>query len=294
MRHINAFQGNLKKKKYFEGYYYKISQGDISFSIIVGVILGKDPHSFIQVLESFDSYYIRYPLEAFKYEKKKLEIKIENNIFTNEYMELDINTEDLIFNGRVNFKDIVPYKNIMGFFKHFPFMECKHHIVHLSSLAEGKVKINNNEIILDNANSYIEKDLGRSFPKHYIWLQGHNHDDDVSVLFSTAKIPYLGLSFEGIISCIKYGDKIINISTYNRAELVKKSKQQVIILNKKYTLTINILEFDSKKLIAPANGKMEKEILESVNGRINFILKDKKDNILFDTICENCGIEFVE
>ncbi len=293
MRNLDAFQGNLKKKKYFEGYYYKISQDDFVISFIVGVVLGNDSHSFIQILENNKSIYLRYPLEAFQYKKNKFKVKIENNIFTDKYINLDIDDEKIKIKTFLSFFDIIkPKKSIMGPFRYFPFMECKHHIVHLTSKSSGIVNLNDTTIILKNAKSYIEKDYGKSFPKQYTWIQGN--DIDQPFMLSIARIPYLGIKFQGIISIIKYNNRFINISTYNGAEIVRSNKEQVIILNRKYTLILTVLSHDDAPLMAPIDANMEKEIFESNNAKINILLKDKNDKTLFQETCSNCGFEYVE
>lgn len=47
-----VFQGNLKKKNYFEGWYFKNVTQDLSctLSIIPGIsLVENDPHAFIQI-----------------------------------------------------------------------------------------------------------------------------------------------------------------------------------------------------------------------------------------------------
>lgn len=48
------FQGHLKKKHYFEGWYFKQVTGDLLYTvaIIPGIsIVKNDPHAFIQVMD---------------------------------------------------------------------------------------------------------------------------------------------------------------------------------------------------------------------------------------------------
>ena len=47
------------------------------------------------------------------------------------------------------------------------------------------------------------------------------------------------------------------------------------------------------KLFAPVNGKMEKNIFESINSLINLTLQ-KDGNIIFSDYSENCGIEIIK
>jgi tocopherol cyclase len=60
------FQGNLKMKNYFEGWYFKHASRDLKqvYSFIPGVSLTEnDPHAFIQVINGITGKtdYITYP-----------------------------------------------------------------------------------------------------------------------------------------------------------------------------------------------------------------------------------------
>lgn len=74
--HPEIFQGDLRKKNYFEGWYFKHVSKDLNHvcSIIPGISLtGKSSHAFIQVIDGITGItdYITYPLEQFTWEKKK-------------------------------------------------------------------------------------------------------------------------------------------------------------------------------------------------------------------------------
>jgi tocopherol cyclase len=68
------FQGNMKKKNYFEGWYFKHVSQDLKhvLSFIPGISLTEnDPHSFIQVINGITgkTEYISYPLDEFIWDK---------------------------------------------------------------------------------------------------------------------------------------------------------------------------------------------------------------------------------
>ena len=67
--HPGVYHGLNKKPPFFEGWYYKLVSADEKHkvAIIPGVILGKDAHAFIQVLNGVDgkTAYHEYPLEHF-------------------------------------------------------------------------------------------------------------------------------------------------------------------------------------------------------------------------------------
>ena len=74
-----VFQGNLRRKNYFEGWYFKQVSADLAntVAIIPGIsIVKNDPHSFIQVMNGSTGYtdYVRYPLDALRWKTKEFDI----------------------------------------------------------------------------------------------------------------------------------------------------------------------------------------------------------------------------
>ncbi len=69
------YHGWGKKPPFFEGWYFKLvsADGKQKVAIIPGVILGKDAHAFIQVLEgvSGKTAYHTFPLETFQADPRK-------------------------------------------------------------------------------------------------------------------------------------------------------------------------------------------------------------------------------
>ncbi len=88
----------------------------------------------------------------------------------------------------------------MGWYAFVPFMECYHAVIGFDHPLEGKININGNEIDFTGGRGYIEKDYGKSFPSYYIWMQSnHFETEEISVMASVAKIPWLGSSFDGFV-----------------------------------------------------------------------------------------------
>jgi hypothetical protein len=76
-----VFQGNLRKKHYFEGWYFKHVTQDLSctFSFIPGVsFVENDSHAFIQIMNGYtgNTNYIRYPLDDFRWDKRRLFLQV--------------------------------------------------------------------------------------------------------------------------------------------------------------------------------------------------------------------------
>jgi len=85
----NWFQGNQKKRNYFEGWYFKLVNPDNTavWAVIPGISLGpdeKESFPFIQVIngKTGDTHFIKYKTEEFVFSRKKFEISIAGNHFS--------------------------------------------------------------------------------------------------------------------------------------------------------------------------------------------------------------------
>lgn len=85
MRNPEVFQGKkcLKKNKdYFEGWYFKHSNGDMGISFIPGICINeKGKKAFIQVITNDTSYYVDYSIDDFSFCHNPFYIKIKDNFF---------------------------------------------------------------------------------------------------------------------------------------------------------------------------------------------------------------------
>ena len=100
------FQGHLKKKNYFEGWYYKHVSSDLDhvYAFIPGISLTEsDSHAFIQIIDGISgkTNYIPYPLEQFSWKNKQFAIKIGESEFSKYGMKLLIRNESLQVSGEV-------------------------------------------------------------------------------------------------------------------------------------------------------------------------------------------------
>ena len=149
------------------------------------------------------SYFVNYNIKEFKFDYKPFGIKIGNNSFSKEHINIDIEdkSQNLKIYGNIkytNSKDIstnIFSPNIMGPFSYILFMECNHAIISMQNTINGRININNEMISFNDNKGYIEKDWGCSFPKSYIWCQGNNFQKtNASFMFSLADIPLKVLS----------------------------------------------------------------------------------------------------
>lgn len=314
MRKINLvkypelFQGYKyldKNKNYFEGWYFKnINKDNIGISFIVGININNiDKNAFIQVITNDNSYYFNYDIDDFKYSNNPFYIRIKDNYFSfdNIYIDITDSKQDIIINGDIGYYNSININtsryspNIMGPFSYIPFMECNHTIISMKNNINGYLNINNKFIDFNNGIGYIEKDYGCSFPKSYIWCQGNNfNNSDVSFMLSIADIPFKLFNFRGVICSLIIDNYEYRFATYNNTKFVKYNidDKRINISLKKglYYLDISCKYLDGFKLIAPIKGKMNREIIESINENIRVILR-KEDKIIFSDISNNCGLE---
>ena len=304
------FQGVHKKKNYFEGWYYKIVDKDEtnSFAFIPGIAHDKDKnsHAFIQVIDSIEyrTEYNKFPISDFKYSDDSLEVSVGDNKFTRDMIQINMEDADYPVSGHLEFSQIQPFPKkwsrpgIMGPFSYVPFMECYHGVVNIHHQIKGQLMINNKLVDFTDGYGYIEKDWGRSFPKWWVWIQSnHFRDKEASLMFSIAKIPWLGSHFTGFISFLKLGEKMYLFATYSGAKIkhleYKDGIIDILVQDKNYSLSISGEYKENGVLIAPKNGLMERKISESISSTVKVVLKDRSGNIIFDDYGENSGLEVV-
>lgn len=306
------FQGNLKKKSYFEGWYFKIVDKSYRtiYAIIPGIALDKKggtSHAFIQILNGItaDYHYLQFPLSEFESSKDKFFIKIGTNRFSQTQITLDISREEIDMRGTLSFQDIVEFPraflrpNIMGPFTFLPFLQCYHGLVSLSSKIEGKLLINGESIDFSEGRNYIEKDYGISFPKHWVWMQSnHFQNESITLFFSIAEIPYLGLKFTGFLCTFTFEEDTIIFSPYSSAKItylhISKKSVEIKLENHKYILKIlakkaptnpngpdSIIQNENAVMRAPKKGLMIGKCIESMTASLQVELYQKTRKHLF-------------
>ncbi len=299
------YHGWGKKKRFFEGWYYKIVSKDekSAFAFIPGIAMDENGNkqAFIQILngKNSTSEYIKFPFESFKANSKKHIIEIDQNRFTTH--SIDLNLPNI--RGSLKFENVTPWSNsffspgIMGPFSFVPFMECYHGILSMDHLITGELSIKNKKVNFTHGRGYTEKDWGHSFPIGYVWMQSnHFREPEISFKCSVAKIPFKIFSFNGFIAGLWLKNKLIEFTTYNFSKVKKckiNDKQvEIEIENPKHILKILVHRSKTATLAAPIQGFMDAKVDESMNSKIEVNLFDKKnDKILFEDIGKNVGCE---
>jgi len=304
------FQGNLKKTNYFEGWYYKHVSCNLEhvWSFIPGISLtNNDTHAFIQVINGItgETEYVAFNIDEFSCNKDILYVKIGNSVFTDKYIELNIQNEKFKVTGHLSYTNNISFPSsifspgIMGWYSFVPFMECKHGIVSANHDITGFLNINDDRINFMGGKGYIEKDWGTSFPEAWLWVQANNfNDNNISFSFSVAKIPWLGKFFIGFIAFLYYENRFIVFSTYNKSELtgIKRFTGYIdfILKNHDYLLKVHVQESIIGELRAPVSGHMSRRIKEGVDSKVTIHLFDKHNNFIYSDSSKRAGLECIE
>ena len=318
--HPEWFQGNLQRRFYFEGWYFKIidKNSDNIYAIIPGIALNKrknSSHSFIQILDgkTAEYHYIRFPIEDFQIEKDSFKVSIGPNTFSENHIHLEIDdkvqvTADMKFSNLVKLKRTFFNPGVMGFFSWFPFMETKHGVVSLNHSLTGFFEINNNHINFTDGKGYIEKDWGISFPTKWIWMQSnHFKEENRSFMFSLAKIRYLGIKFTGFLGVLWNKGELIRFGTYTGAR-IKNLEIEPTHVRFEIHMRKHILEMHASKsidetgstrtakMMTPEEGEMSAKCMESISSTINLSLYELvkgRRTLVFQDTGINTGLEIM-
>lgn len=266
----------------FDGYYVKVVDDKRAFAVIFGRNRARGKRSsFVQVITRERTYNAVYNYGEYRARKKPFSVQVANNRADGCGMVVDIADGEASFVADLSFDAITPIRgDAMGFFRFFPFMECKHKII---SMGPAPV--------------YIEGDSGCSFPRKYFWTQCNLFDgfDDLSVVAMCAVIPYLGFRFLGTICIIHFNGREYRLATYRGARVVEFTSDKLVIKQGRKILEIEISDADknSHELFAPARGRMERMIKETVftTARYKFTINDR---VVFDTTSPYAAFEFSE
>jgi hypothetical protein len=312
MRNPEIFQGNSKRKKYFEGWYFKMvaSDGSSILSVIPGISLspnGEEQHAFIQIIDgkTTKTFYYTYPIEEFIFSKKKFAVQIGDNYFSKDSVILNIQNDSTSINGEIYMSDQVNLslnkkrrRGIMGWYRFVPFMQCYHGVVSLNHNLKGSLIMENKTFNFDNGLGYIEKDWGKSMPSEWIWIQSNNFNSgNTSFMLSVANIPWMGSSFTGFLGFFLHDSTVQRFGTYTHAKLhIEPSNSDTIkitITDKTHIYHIETYRSESGVLKAPVKGLMDRRISESIDAKLLLKVMYKKTNVIFSDSTSIAGLETV-
>jgi tocopherol cyclase len=311
MIHPEYFQGQRKKKKYFEGWYFKCISRDRKKAIAIIPGMAADPqgsrHAFIQVINAVSgrTFYFTFPYSLFYSPSDRFAVRIDVNRFDAYGIDLLASSPEGSISGKLVFTNIHPFPSrwydpgIMGPFTFMPFMECYHSIIHLFHGIDGAIELDGEFMDFTGGTGYIEKDYGRSFPKTYLWLQASHFDGGgASFVFSQARIPFLWTAFPGFFAYFTdFSGITCRFATYNRSKLIKwqadtdKKTCSGVLKGPCGTLRFDAQMTGGGSLRAPVNGLMDRMVFESITAKVMITIEDKRGEIIYQGISSEAGME---
>jgi hypothetical protein len=312
MAHPEIFQGNKKKRNYFEGWYFKMVSADgVSIlSVIPGIAIshnGKEQHAFVQVIngKTAATTYYSFPINEFSFSRKEFAIKIGPNYFSADRIVLDLHSDSSSVSGEIKMSNSIKLKSrkilnpgIMGWYRFVPFMECYHGVVSLTHQLEGSLILNGTKLNFSKGLGYIEKDWGSSMPSAWVWMQSnHFTQSNSSFMLSVANVPWMGKSFTGFLGFFLHDSILYRFATYTHAKIsldeTGLNATKIKIKDRKNTYIIEASRNRSGLLKAPVKGSMDRRIPESIDAKLILTVLDKKEKVIFKDSTSIAGLELV-
>ncbi|MGL5540090.1 MAG: tocopherol cyclase family protein [Erysipelotrichaceae bacterium] len=287
----------------FEGYYFKHMDETTqqSFAFIVGFSTAPhNSHCFIQVIRSspLQTHYFTFPLSALSSQDEPFQLTIEDNRFGERGIEVHLHQDEMDIDATLAYGPLTPLQAnpIMGPFALLPKMECNHGIVSMHHAVKGVMSFNKSEVVFQDGVGYIEKDWGHSFPSAYVWVHGAWSKPKQSLFFSLASIPYLGITFTGVICNLVLQEREFRFATYKRVkyslERISDTEMHITLRQGKYTLILQAYCQNAGALKAPHVGAMDHIIKEGLGGTLSFQLYEHHV-LLAQDICTMASMELV-
>ena len=299
-----VYQGGSKHDNYFEGWYLKCVDGELhtSIALIPGVSHDREggtSHSFVQVVRpGGETVYLRYPVEAFEFDRRRFHVRVGPNEFSSAGAKLDLDGEGIRLTGELKFGPWTPWPvtltapGIMGWYRFVPRMECYHGVCSLDHAVDGEVVIDGVHHVFDGGRGYAEKDWGHSFPSSWVWAQSNHFDRPrTSVSVSVARIPWMGSSFVGFIAGVLLEGELYRFTTYTRAKLTAFEScyggANMTYEDNDFRLDVKLDGAVPAALKAPRHGQMVARADESLNASMCVKLTRKRDGAV---LLDDCGL----
>lgn len=300
------YHGHRAKPPFFEGWYFKLISADERnrYAVIPGVILGKQGHAFVQVLNGNEgtAVYHRFPLEQFWASNSTFDVRIGESRFTGEAISLKVVIGVGSIEGQLRFEDPIPWPvswrspGIMGWCAWVPRMECYHGVLSFDHLIQGALRIDGVTLDFEGGRGYIEKDWGKSFPSAWVWFQSNHFENlGTSLTASVAEIPFLGGAFRGFIVGLWHERRLYRFATYTGAEIdgidIQPDHVRCVIVDREHTLKLVARKAASGAILGPTRVDMGIRVNETLQATVETRFETKKGEVLFEGIGRNAGLE---
>lgn len=259
------------RKNYFRGWYYRFQSEKNTVAVIAALhVSGGKRSGSVQLITDTANYCVDFD-DAYV-EKKHAAARLGRCSFSENEIKIDLNkTENGIdAEGTLSLSGLTPLRyGIMGPFRFVPFMECRHTVISMKHCVNGRLRINGEVFLFENADGYIEGDRGTSFPEKYGWTQCFF--DRGSIMLSVAEIPLGPARFTGAIGVVLLDGKEYRLATYLGARVKKHGDGELSVRQGRYELTARQSDPGGFALRAPVKGEMTRLIREKLSCRASYV-----------------------
>ena len=220
---------------------------------------------------------VNYPVEEYSYSPNNNIVKLGTNVFTKDYIELDIKNDLVQLQGTLEFKNKITLpsdfgkKSVMGPFNKVPFISIYYDIVSLSANLEGTLTYNKEAINFNRGKGFIEKAKGSKWPNIWVFSKCNHFrkDSKASIMLGIARMEVAFNYCTGFALAICANNRKYLLTSYNGAHVVKfykdKNNIHLIVAYKNILVELNILGKENNPL-ARSDYHGIKDIYESMNG----------------------------
>ena len=290
---------NKAGRPYFEGWYFKCQTKDGKTVALIPAIhrdsSGQSSAS-LQVISEAGTWWLEYPEAEFHVLRQPLRVSLGPNTFGGEGISLQVERSGLSLHGELRHGPLTPLQSdIMGPFRVISELECTHGVVSMGHHLDGTLTLNGETFDFSSGYGYIETDRGRSFPDKYLWTQcGWTKPEATSLMLAVATIPALKhIRFTGTICSIHYNKREYRLATYKGARIKACSEHGAEVVQGKYRLLVEVLEYQRQPLRDPMEGAMGRIIHESLCSKVRYRFWEK-GNLLFDHTDDGASFEYAE
>lgn len=271
-------------RDYFCGWYFKCQSETQTLAVIPAIHRSKnEPSCSVQIITDDGAWPIALPYDQWQKDKDGFRIRIGENTFGEEGIQLHLHAPALSVKGDIRFGKLSRIRyDIMGPFQYVPFMQCRHSVLSMEHTVNGTLCVNGKDYRFHDAVGYIEGDRGYSFPKEYAWTQCNFPGG--SLMLSVADIPWGPARFTGVIGVIRWQGQEYRLATYLGAKAVRIHKGEIVVRQGHTVLTVKLIERRPQALMAPVSGAMTRTIHESASCRASYCFRQNADTLFsFET-----------
>lgn len=311
-RYPDLYHGWGQTRDYFEGWYFKLVDPTEQhvLALIPGISLARDErdsHSFVQVVNGSSASldYLRYPVTAFRADRRQFAVTVGQSQFSLEAVSLDAVGAGGPIRGLVTLRNVQRWPDSlispgsMGLYNYLPRMQCYSQVCAMDMDLKGELLIDGVTVDFSGGRGYIEKNWGRAFPFSWVWLQCNNFGAErVSLSCSLGHIPVPWGAFRGFLVGITQGGRFHAFTTMNRSRAKVRQDGADVAMefwNRQHHLAVGAHTDPAKFVLLPGprDGRMVPLVQENLLGTAFVRLTETSSGqVLFEGEGRCAGVEY--